>query len=352
MTAERPRTDERRIRVLWNPTSGRKGGIPTNRASRGMLLELMPRHGLGDELIAPGSEAEAIEAAADAVRRGYDVVVAAGGDGTIGLVGRQLLGTRTALGILPLGSVMNIPRMLGVPRDPEEAARILADGHVRSIDVGQVGDRIFYEAGSVGMHAAATRELPLVDRGDYGAIVRSIVAALRYRPSEVRIELDGDRTIAVKAVAIAVANGPFMGPGLAVAPDALLDDGLFDVRVFLHYTKAERLRYVSSIVRGRRPQERRSLTERASRVRVTSGRPLAGACRRRGPGNDPGRLRDPTEGPHGRRPGPISVTERVGTARAASPHPRARRRGDSALRMRETRPHAATRSSSHSAPAR
>ena len=203
------------------------------------------------------------------------MVVAAGGDGTIGLVGRQLLGTRTALGILPLGSVMNIPRMLGLPRDPEEAARILADGHVRSIDVGQVGDRIFYEAGSVGMHAAATRELPLVDKGDYGAIVRSIVAALRYRPSEVRIELDGDRTIAAKAVAVAVANGPFMGPGLAVAPEALLDDGLFDVRVFLHYTKAELLRYVTSIVRGRRPQERRSLTERASWVRITSGRPLA-----------------------------------------------------------------------------
>jgi diacylglycerol kinase (ATP) len=275
MTPERARADERRIRVLWNPTAGRKGGIPTNRSTREMLLELLTRHGLGDELIEPGSESEALEAAADAVRRGYDVVVAAGGDGTIGLVGRQLLGTGTALGILPLGSVMNIPRMLGLPRDPEEAVRVLADGHVRSIDVGQVGDRIFYEAGSVGLHAAATRELPKVDRGDYGAIVRSIAATLSYRPSDVRIELDGDRTIAVKAVAVAVANGPFVGPGLAVAPEALLDDGLFDVRVFLHETTAERLRHVMSIVRGRRPRERRSLTERASWVRVTSGRPLA-----------------------------------------------------------------------------
>jgi diacylglycerol kinase (ATP) len=275
MTAQPPSPGERRIRVLWNPTAGRKGGVPTNRSSREMLLELMSRHGLGDELIEPGSEQEAVEAARDAVAQGYDLVVAAGGDGTFGLVGRQLLDTRTALGILPLGSVMNIPRMLGLPRDPDEAAHILADGHVRSIDVGQVGDRIFYEAGSVGMHAAATRELPLVDRGDYGAIVRSIMAAIRYRPSEVRIELDGDRTIATKAVVVAVANGPFMGPGLAVAPDASLDDGLFDVRVFLHYTKAELLGYVASILRGRRPHERRSLTERASRVRITSDRPLA-----------------------------------------------------------------------------
>jgi diacylglycerol kinase (ATP) len=275
MTADDPRTDHRRIRVLWNPTSGRKGGIPTNHASRGMLVDLMHRYGLGDELIEPGSESEAIEAATDAVHRGYDVIVAAGGDGTIGLIGRQLFGSRTALGILPLGSVMNIPRMLGVPRDPEDAARILADGHVRSIDVGQVGERIFYEAGSVGLHAAATRELPLVDKGDYGAIVRSIAAAVRYRPSDMRIELDGGRTIEAKAVGVAVANGPFMGPGVAVAPEALLDDGLFDVRVFLPYTTVELLRYVASAVRGRRPRERRSLTERASRVRITSGRPLA-----------------------------------------------------------------------------
>ncbi|HEX5824517.1 MAG TPA: diacylglycerol kinase family protein [Candidatus Limnocylindrales bacterium] len=275
MTAQPRTTDRRRIRVLWNPTAGRKGGIPTNHSSRAMLLELMSRHGLGDELIEPGSEQEAVEAARDAVDRRYEVVVAAGGDGTVGLVGRQLLGTLTALGILPLGSVMNIPRMLGLPRDPEEAAHILADGHVRSIDVGQVGDRIFYEAGSVGLHAAATRELPLVDRGDYGAIVRSIVAALRYRPAEMRIELDGDRTIVADAVGVAVANGPVMGPGVAVAPEALLDDGLFDVRVFLHYTRAELLRYVASTVRGRRPQERRVLTERASWVRITSGRPLA-----------------------------------------------------------------------------
>jgi diacylglycerol kinase (ATP) len=266
--------DERRIRVLWNPTSGRKGGLPTNRASRKMLLDLLARYGLGDELVEPGSEQEAAQAATDAAERGYDMVVAAGGDGTIGLIGRQLLGARTALGILPLGSVMNIPRMLGLSRDLEEAARILADGHARTIDVGQVGDHIFYEAGSVGMHAAATRELPKVDKGDYGALIRSVVAAVRYRPSVVRIELDGDRTIETTALLVAVANGPFMGPGLPVAPDASLDDGLFDVRVFLHDTKGELARDLTAIASGGHPDERHTLTERASRVRITSPGPL------------------------------------------------------------------------------
>jgi diacylglycerol kinase (ATP) len=274
MTVERPSAPERRIRVLWNPTAGRKGGVPTNRSSRTMLLELLSRYQLGDELLAPGSESEAAEAALDAVNRGYDVVVAAGGDGTIGLIARQLIDARTTLGILPLGSVMNIPRMLGIPHEVEEAARILADGHVRTIDVGQVGDRIFYEAGSIGMHAAATRELPLVDKGDYGAIFRSIAAALRYRPTEIRIELDGDRTINRNVVAVAVANGPYVGPGIPVAGQASLEDGAFDVRVFLPFTNGELLTHIASILFRRRPTERRSLTERASHVVITSRRPV------------------------------------------------------------------------------
>ena len=67
MMSEDPRIDERRIRVLWNPNSGRKGGPLTNRASRTMLLDLLSRHGLGDELLEPGSEEEATDAAIDAV---------------------------------------------------------------------------------------------------------------------------------------------------------------------------------------------------------------------------------------------------------------------------------------------
>jgi len=267
-------TRGRRIRVLWNPTSGRKGGIPTNHGSRPMLLDLLHRHGLGDELLAPGSEQEDAEAATDAVEQGYDVVVAAGGDGTTGLVARQLLGSRTALGILPLGSVMNIPRMLGVPRDLEAAASVLADGHTRTIDVGHAAGHLFYEAGSVGLHAAATRELPKVDRGDYGAIARSVVSAVRYLPSVVRIEMDGDRIIETTALMVAVANGPFLGPGVPVAPEALLDDGLFDVRVFLHDTKGELARDLTSVATGHLPDERHTLTERARWVRITSSRPL------------------------------------------------------------------------------
>lgn len=270
----------RRIRVLWNASSGRKAGLPTSPGvDEAGLRELMAAHGLGDELIATESEEEAIEATRSAVRDGYDVVVGAGGDGTIGTVGKELLGTETALGALPLGSIMNIPRMLGIPRELEGAAEVLAAGHVRRIDVGDIDGDVFFEAGSVGLHAAIFREAAQVDAGDYGAIWRSIVAAFRYRPSRMELELvDADgaapRTIATRALLVAVANGPFMGAGFTVAPDAALDDGLLDVRIFRHFSKRELIRHFAAIAFGRRAYAPHTDTERAVRVTITGHRPL------------------------------------------------------------------------------
>jgi len=239
-----------------------------------MLLELLSRYQLGDELLAPGSESEAAEAALDAVNRGYDVVVAAGGDGTIGLVARQLIGARTTLGILPLGSVMNIPRMLGVSRDLDEAAATLASGPVRCIDVGQANGRAFFEAASVGMNAAMFREANRFERGDWLSIARTIWVALRYRPARMRLELDEDGVEQTRALMVVIANGPYTGAGMTVAPDAQIDDGRFDVRVFRGFSKPELLRHLASIAFGRRRYAPHVSTFRASTVRVTSVHPL------------------------------------------------------------------------------
>ena len=71
----------RRIRVIYNPQSGMKAGLPTNRVSADEIRGLMTRYGLGDELVATESEEDAAGAAREAARAGYDVVVAAGATG-------------------------------------------------------------------------------------------------------------------------------------------------------------------------------------------------------------------------------------------------------------------------------
>jgi diacylglycerol kinase (ATP) len=266
-----------RIRVLVNPNSGEKAGIPTNTVEddevRAVLEPYFP--GLGADFVVTESEEEALAATRDAVAEGYDVVVAAGGDGTVGAVACELLGKETALGIMPLGSVMNVARMLDIPRDLDGAAAIIATGEVRTIDVGEAKGQIFFEGGSVGLNAAVFREAQQVDsdRGRYRALWAALRVLFRYRPPRMVLHLD-DRVLTTRALAVAIANGPYSGLGFTVAPDAAIDDGEFDVVVFSRFSRTELIRHFASIAFGRRRYSAKTATYRSSRVRIEGVHPL------------------------------------------------------------------------------
>ena len=262
-----------RIRVIYNPTAGSKGGISTNDTSEEAVRAVMAAHGLGDELVATGSEEEAVAATREAADQGYAVVAAAGGDGTVGTVACQLLDRETALGVLPLGSVMNVARMLGVPRELDGAAAVIADGNVRSIDIGEANGTLFFEGGSVGLNAAVFREAQQIDAGRYSALFAAIGTLIRYRPPRMVIHLD-DRVLTTRALAVAIANGPYTGLGFAVAPDARLDDGLLDVVVFSRFSRTELLRHFAAIAFGRRRYTAKTATYRSARVRIAGVHPL------------------------------------------------------------------------------
>jgi diacylglycerol kinase family enzyme len=97
------------------------------------------------------------EAARAAVREGFDVVVAAGGDGTVSAVAGALAGTGARLGVLPLGTLNHFARDLGIPADLDEAVRVLAAGLVRRVDVGEVNGRRFVNNSSIGLYPRVVR---------------------------------------------------------------------------------------------------------------------------------------------------------------------------------------------------
>lgn len=263
----------RRVRVLFNPNSGSKGGLSTNSIGEAEVRAAMSQAGLGDELLLTSSEEDAIRLTREAADAGYDVVAAAGGDGTVGTVARELLGRDTALGVLPLGSVMNIGRMLELPRELDEAARIIATGRVRPIDVGTAKGRIFFEGGSVGLNAAVFREAQEVDAGHYTALFAALWTLLRYRPSRMIIHLD-DRVLTTRALAVTVANGPYTGLGFTVAPNAILDDGRFDVLVFSRFSRTELIRHFRAIAFGGRQFSPKVRSYRSARVQIDGVHPL------------------------------------------------------------------------------
>lgn len=292
----------RQIRIIGNPNSGMKGGLPTNRATVADAVAALAACGVVGEVVLANSTAEATALAREAVRVGCDLVVAAGGDGTVGTVAQELLGSETTLGIMPLGSVMNMVRSLELSRELDAAAAIIAAGASRRIDIGEARGRIFFEAGSVGMNAAIFREASRIDRGDWRGLFSSLWVALRYRPARMTITLD-DLTIRTRAFLITVSNGPYTGLGFTVAPGARLDDGLFDVRIFRGFARWELIQYFGAIAFGRRHYSPKIATLRSASVDVVSVHPLAA----RADAHDLGTT-------------PIRFTARHGALRVVVPH--------------------------------
>ena len=254
--------------VIWNASAG--GKVPGRGLNEQSLGELLDRHGVSARIVATQSADEASRAVRDALAAHETAIIAAGGDGTFGQVAAELLGnTDVALGIIPLGSVMNVARMLGVPRDLDAAVDVIAAGRTRSIDVGEANGQTFYETASVGMNAAMFKAAQHFEDGDFGSPVRALAVALRYRPAHMFIELD-DEKVTTRALMVTISNGAYMGVAMTVAPDARLNDGRFDVRVFRHYSKLELLRNLASIAFGRRRYVPHVSTYRSELVRVTS----------------------------------------------------------------------------------
>lgn len=268
-----PPTAVGRLRVILNRSAGSKIGPAASDPTAADIAALLDHVGIDAEIVESGSVDETRAVARAAAAAGAPALAVAGGDGTISVVAAELLGKETVLGILPLGSVMNIPRMLGLPRDLPAAATILANGAVRSVDVGRIRGRPFFETASVGMNAAVFSAASGLEDGERQSIPRTIWVAIRYRPSRMRIELD-DRAIRTRALTVTVSNGPYTGTGMTVAPQARLDDGRLDVRIFERFSKLELVRHFASIAFGRRAFEPRVSSYLSRRVRVSSRRPL------------------------------------------------------------------------------
>jgi YegS/Rv2252/BmrU family lipid kinase len=261
------------VKVIWNQNAGRRT-LSLARWDPAELSKLLQQAGLAVEICRTDSSAEAAAIARSEVEAGADMIVAAGGDGTFGAVANVLLDSGVALGILPLGSVMNVARMLGIPRNAEAAAKIIAAGFRRTIDVGEANGRPFYETTTVGIGASIFREAQRIEAGDYGGLWRAVRNAFRYRPRRIVVELDDGRVISSHALMVTVGNGPYMGLGMTVAPGARLDDGKFDVSVFRHFSKIELFTHLASIAFGRRRLSAHLTTERSSYVRIVAKRAL------------------------------------------------------------------------------
>ena len=139
--------------LVFNPNAGHKLGVDTNSASADDVQAALREAGIPFDPWPTERAGHATDLARQAVAEGRELVIAAGGDGTVNEVARGLANTQTVLGLMPLGSIMNVARTLWVPRDLAGAARTIAEGKVLAMDMGRIGDRFFLEAAGVGLDA-------------------------------------------------------------------------------------------------------------------------------------------------------------------------------------------------------
>ena len=190
--------------------------------------------------------------AADAARRGANLIIACGGDGTISEVANGILssGTNAELGILPSGTGGDFRRTLKIPTRTSQAARILRTGKTRLLDVGSVtftnrtgehDTRYFIGVASFGMSADVIGRVKEANNsGQFAKVSKWLSArlsfatamaetALKSQPTRVAVQLDEHVERHMTVANLCIANARYFGGGMKIAPDAKLDDGKFDV---------------------------------------------------------------------------------------------------------------------------
>jgi len=243
--------------LIVNPHAGHKLGLTTNLGTQAAVTAALEAAGLHFEVQETRWPGHATQLARQAVQDGCKLVIAAGGDGTVSEVGEALVHTDAALAIMPLGSIMNMARTLCIPRDLHHAARVIAAGNVLAMDVGRVSNRIFLEAGGVGLAAALFGYFNRLDsgRGRKWGVLNAVWRFIRQlRNPRMVIVADGKR-FNVRAPQVTVSNGPYVGAAYVLAPDARVDDGYLDVVIFRGMTVFRVLLHMVLVAGGRRLPE-------------------------------------------------------------------------------------------------
>jgi YegS/Rv2252/BmrU family lipid kinase len=219
--------------AIINPVSG--AGADENAAADRVaaVRQAARQRGIDAQIHLTERGGHAYDLASHAVESGAHLVIAWGGDGTINEVGRALLGTRTALGVVPAGSGNGLAAALAIPRVPDAAIAAAFDGAEWTIDAGVMAGRPFFNIAGVGFDAhIATlfNQRKPGQRGGVPYITIGVREGCRYAASEYRLSLDG-RASSLRALLISFANGQEYGLGARIAPQALLDDGLLDATI-------------------------------------------------------------------------------------------------------------------------
>lgn len=263
--------DGRRVALIYNPSAG---GGRAERALPGVQAALAALR-LPTRAVATDHLEHAEDLTREAAANG-EVAAALGGDGLVGRVAGALRGTDGLLAILPGGRGNDLARVLGIPSDPAQACRVIAEGTPTALDLGEVDGRTFIGIASCGFDSDANRianEAPS-RLGNLVYAYGALRALVGWTPATFEVELDGE-PLRYRGWSLAAANSKAYGGGMFLAPDARLDDGLLDVVIVRESTKRHFLVQLPKVFKGTHVDDERFEVHRAREVVVRADRPFS-----------------------------------------------------------------------------
>ncbi len=254
------------VAVIGNPAAGACGESVIR-----SVAAFLRRHARRVEVGVTRARGDAEALCREAVRAGSDLVVAAGGDGTINEVVNGLAGSDATLGVIPLGTANVLALETGIPTDPERACRLLLHGRPRALSLGLAGRRHFVLMAGAGFD---------------GLVVYSIAKAARKRPGKGTYVAAGLRALVTARVpllsvtapgmpdltgtGIVVGNGRLYGGRFSVTPGARLEEPRLQVCLFKGRRRIDWAGYAWGVLRGTHDLYGNVSLFKTERVRVTS----------------------------------------------------------------------------------
>ena len=260
--------------LVVNPCAGRGSGA---RLAPDVVRELR-RLGVDVEMRLTARPRHAIELVADAVAAGAEEVLVAGGDGTIFEAVNGMLAkgpTRCALGIVPIGTGNDFVKMLGLTDWRTACARIAA-GQTRAVDIGRCGPHLFANGVGVGFDAQVAHYangIKWLSGTPVYALALLKILSFDYRRPQLRISHDSGE-LDLQVTLVAIANGRCYGGAFLVAPNASLEDGLFELVVAEGLSRTRVLGLLPRVLKGTHLDHPAVTALRSKRVRISSRTPV------------------------------------------------------------------------------
>lgn len=259
----------RSIVVIVNPIAGvrPKDVIP------GIVREVLPSDMFDVEIRYTEYAGHASEIAKEAVAKGIDTVVAIGGDGTINEAAKSLIGSETALGIVPMGSGNGLARHIQIPLELSRALEVVRQGHRDKIDYGDVNGHIFFCTAGVGFDAVVSHEFAeKKGRGPINYAKSALEVFATYDPMTYSIYTD-DGKICEKAFLIAIGNAAQWGNNAYITPRASMIDGLLDVTIVKPFPVVETPQMAMQLFAGNLDENPHVKTFRSENIRIVLPKP-------------------------------------------------------------------------------